>query len=269
MPELPDVEVLRRRFARSGLKRRIDAVDARTPRILAGASASAFRDRLTGRRFREARRYGKRLYCALDRGGWVSMHFGLSGDLRFYKKQEPPPPFARVVIDFAKGEHVAYTNRRMIGRVEWVDDMATDVRAKKLGPDALDPRFTLAAFQRALAARRGGIKSVLMDQHVLAGIGNEYSDEILFQCGVHPLTPLPALGKRTRAKLYGAMRKILTRAIAAGAEPERLPKNFLIPRRRAGEICPRCGGRVRRLTVEGRSSYFCPRCQPQARAVRN
>lgn len=260
MPELPDVEILRRRFAARGLGRRIDAVGLQTPRILAGISPRELSARLIGRQFREARRYGKRLYCALG-NGWVSFHFGLTGDLVFYGDHDPEPRFARVVLDFARGERLAYVNQRMIGRVEWVDDMAADIAARKLGPDALDRRFTVAAFRRALNGRRGSVKSVLMDQSVLAGIGNEYSDEILFQCRLHPLTPLASLGDRERADLYRTLRAVLTRAIACGAEPERLPRHFLIPHRRAGAECPRCGGAVQRITVEGRGTYLCPRCQ--------
>lgn len=265
MPELPDVEVMRRRFARGGLKRRIDAVEVITPRVLAGLSPPQLRARLIGRRFRATRRYGKRLYCSLDRGGWLSMHFGLTGDLQFYPDDAAAPHFSRAVIDFAGRQRVAYTNRRMIGRIEWVDDMAADVRAKKLGPDALDPRLTLPAFQRTLAGRRGSVKGVLMDQAVLAGIGNAYSDEILFQRRLHPQTPLAALGERARAQLYRTMRQVMQRAIACGAEPERLPKNFLIPHRRAGQKCPRCHGAIRRIGIGGRGSYYCPRCQAPPR----
>ncbi|MFL6621884.1 MAG: Fpg/Nei family DNA glycosylase [Sulfurifustis sp.] len=267
MPELPDVEILRRRFAAQGVGHRIDAVGVQTPRILAGISAREFSARLIGRKFRRAQRHGKRLYCMLDRGGWVSFHFGLTGGLEFYRDPHPQPRFARVVLDFAAGRRLAYVNRRMIGRIEWVDDMAADIAARKLGPDALDRGFTAAAFKGALAGRRGTIKSVLMDQSVMAGIGNEYSDEILFQCRLHPLTPLATLGDRERAALYRTLRVVLKRAVECGAEPERLPRNFLIPHRRAGETCPRCGGLIKRIAVEGRGTYFCPRCQAKPRAT--
>ena len=265
MPELPEVETYRRRIAAKALRRRIDAVGVQAPRILGKLSARDFSARLVGRELRDARRYGKRLYCALDRDGAVAMHFGLTGDVVSYRDSEPQPKFARVVLDFSDGSRLAYVNRRMFGRVELVDDMAHDVRAKKLGPDALDPKLTPPKFRQALAERRCAIKSVLMDQAVIAGIGNEYSDEILFQAGIHPQTPASALGRRELDKLFRTTKQVLERAIAAGAEHERFPKRFLIPHRRAGEKCPRCDGKVRRLTVGGRSAYFCPRCQVRAR----
>lgn len=265
MPELPDVEVIRRTFSRRALKRPIADVEVKAPRILGGLSEWELKARIVGRQFRQARRYGKRLYCALDEGGWLSMHFGLTGDLQFYKNSALPPPFARVVIDFASGEHIAYTNRRMIGRIEWVEDIQKDIKTKKLGPDALGPKFTAAAFRRALDERHGSVKTVLMDQSVIAGIGNAYSDELLFQCRLHPLYRLEMLTDKARGQLYRALKDIIKKAIAAGAEPDRLPKQFLIPHRRAGDNCPRCGTSISRIDIEGRGSYFCPQCQPKSR----
>lgn len=269
MPELPDVEVLRRRFAKGALERPIRAVDVKRPRILAGVSTRGLAKHLVGRRFQDVRRYGKRLYCAVDRDGWISIHFGLTGDLVFYRDDEPKPHFARVILDFPKGEHVAYTNRRMIGRIEWVDDMAADVRNKKLEPDVLDPKFSPAAFKFVLQGRRDTLKSALMDQMAMAGIGNAYSDEVLFQCRLHPLTRVVSLADSALVLLYHVLRTTMKRAIAAGADPDRLPKEFLIPHRRAGEMCPRCGGALSRLEIDGRGSYFCTRCQPKPKARRN
>ncbi len=124
----------------------------------------------------------------------------------------------------------------MIGRIEWVEDISADIRAKGLGPDALDPRLTLAAFKHALAGKRGSVKSILMDQGVIAGIGNAYSDEILLHARLHPLTPVDAIGARGLARLYRTKPDVLKRAIACGADPGRLPKNLLIPPQA-------CGGR--------------------------
>jgi len=268
VPELPEVEVYRRRLARA-LRARIDAVGVQTPRILQGVSAREFSARLIGARLTSARRHGKRLYAALDRGGWLALHFGLTGDLALYRDGEPEPPYARVVLDLDDGRRIAYINRRMIGRIGLVPDMAADVRAKKLGPDALDRRLSPDVFRRALAGRRGAIKAVLMDQEVVAGIGNEYSDEILFQAGLHPATPAAALDARALGRLYRHMRKVLTQAVAAGADHARFPKRFLIPNRRAGAPCPRCGGTVTRLHIGGRTGYFCETCQSKPGSERD
>jgi formamidopyrimidine-DNA glycosylase len=262
MPELPDVEMKRREFAGHALGRRIDTVEVITPRILGGMSPGVLQSRLSGRRFRAAQRYGKRLYTGLAGDGWLSFHFGLSGTLRFYRAADAAPAAARVVIGFAGGERLAYVNRRMIGRIEWVTHPALDVRAKQLGPDALDRRLTPARFQRALTERRGAIKAVLMDQTVIAGVGNEYSDEILFQCRLHPATPVAALDARAVLNLYRKLRAVLQCAIECDADPRRFPPAFLIPRRRAGGRCPRCDGVLKTARVGGRNGYFCRRCQP-------
>jgi formamidopyrimidine-DNA glycosylase len=261
MPELPDVEVFRRRFAAGALNLRIEHVQVRTPRIVARLTPTQLKAQLKGHCFRVTRRYGKRLYVGLDGGGWLSLHFGMSGALEVYEDEQSEPAFARMVIDFEGRRRFAYTNRRMIGRVEFVADPSEDVRAKQLGPDALDPRLTLAAFKRVLEGRRGSLKSVLMEQSVIAGIGNAYSDEILFQARLHPQTSVAALDRDTLGRLFRTMRRVLKQAVASGAEPARLPATFLIPRRRAGQRCPCCNGPVRSYRVGERNGYFCPACQ--------
>ncbi|HEY8552972.1 MAG TPA: DNA-formamidopyrimidine glycosylase family protein [Burkholderiales bacterium] len=261
MPELPEVEIFRRRFAANALRRRIDAVGAQRAGVLDGISARQFSARLIGRRFTGVARHGKRLYCRLDRNGWMAVHFGLTGDLVPYRDREPEPAFARVVIDFAGGTRLAYVNRRMIGRIGFVEDPARDVEAKGLGPDALDPKLTAATFRARVGAKRGPIKAVLMDQAVIAGIGNEYSDEILFQCRLHPLTPAHTLDARALGRLFRATRRVLEKSIAVGADHEKLPRTYLLRARRAGAPCPRCGGKVARLHIGGRSGYFCRSCQ--------
>jgi formamidopyrimidine-DNA glycosylase len=266
MPELPDVEVFRRDFSRQALGRGIERVDIITPRILAGTSPHLLQACLTHREFRAAQRYGKRLYAAVDNDGWLSFHFGLSGRLWYGTVDEAPPPGARLLIGFRDGGRLAYLNPRMIGRIEWITDPALDVRAKRLGPDALDRHLTLTKFTQAVGGHRRGIKAVLMDQSVVAGIGNKYSDEILFQSRLHPLTPANVLDAPTLADLYRKLRVVVKRAIASGAEAEHLPGNFLIPQRRTNGSCPRCGGPIRELRSGGRRGYFCPHCQPRPAA---
>jgi formamidopyrimidine-DNA glycosylase len=263
MPELPDVEIFRRRFAAKGLRRLIDAVDVRTPRVVAKVSPNELKRRLIGGEFKEARRYGKRLYVGLQDGEWMSLHFGLSGELKINKREDEVPGFARVIIDLSDGHRLSYTNRRMIGRIELVRDPRDDVRAKGLGPDALDSKLTASAFYQLLHNRKGGLKNVLMDQSIIAGIGNAYSDEILFQARLHPAQSPAELNKSALSTLYRILRQVLRQAIAAHADPARLPRHFLIPHRRSGAKCPRCDGSIERYRVGERHGYFCPSCQRQ------
>jgi formamidopyrimidine-DNA glycosylase len=100
-----------------------------------------------------------------------------------------------------------------------------------------------------------------MDQHALAGIGNVYADEILFQARIHPGRRPHALDCRELNRLFNGLRKVLRKAIAAGADPARMPKSFLLPRRERGARCPRCGARIKTMVIGGRTTYYCPRCQ--------
>lgn len=264
MPELPDVEVYRRELQSKALNQRIAAVDVKSPRILGRFPAKRFIEGLRGRRLTGTQRHGKRLYATLDGGGVLALHFGMTGALRYFAGEDPEPAFDRVRIDFENGRHLGYYNRRMIGRVALLDDAQADIAARELGPDALD--LDPETFRERLAGSRGAIKSVLMDQTAIAGIGNIYADEILFQARVHPQARTAELDAATIRRIHKTMQAVLKKAIERGAEPERLPRNFLIPRREAGETCPACGGRIARVAVGGRSTYFCPRCQPKPKS---
>ncbi len=194
MPELPDVEGFKRLLVKTALGKRIDRVSVHDARILGKCAPRSFIEGLEGVSFAEARRHGKHLMARLDRGGWLTLHFGMTGALRFVEE----PPFTRVRFDFAKDGHLAYTNKRMIGRVGLVDDAADFIAEEKLGPDALDRRFDFDAFEARITGIKRDVKSVLMDQEIVAGIGNIYSDEILFQARVDPRTRIDQLSAAQR-----------------------------------------------------------------------
>jgi formamidopyrimidine-DNA glycosylase len=269
MPELPDVELYRRYLDEHALGRTIARVAVNDARILGELAASAFVARLSGNRFEESRRHGKHLLVRLRRDGWLTLHFGMTGGLVHFRDAADDPPYDRVRFDFAGGDHLAYVNRRMLGRVGLAADADAFIRDEQLGPDALDPAFDLPAFARALRGRRRDVKSVLMDQALIAGIGNIYADEILFQARLHPKAPVTSLGERERALLFEQIKAVLTTAIdcGAGAEQllERLPDDYLLPQREKDGKCPRCGAKIATLKAAGRTAYFCPRCQPAPR----
>ncbi len=265
MPELPDVELYRRYLDQHALRQTVERVAVNDARILGQLSARAFSARLTGNRFEDTRRHGKHLLVRLQRGGWLTLHFGMTGDLVYFQHEADDPPYDRIRFDFTGGGHLAYVNRRMLGRVGLADDAEAFIRGEELGPDALDPAFDLAAFAKAIEGRRRDVKSVLMDQALIAGVGNIYADEILFQARLHPHTPVTSLDERQRAELFRQLRQVLEKAIACGAGAEqaveRLPDDFLLPHREKQGKCPRCGGSIATLKAAGRTSYYCPRCQ--------
>jgi formamidopyrimidine-DNA glycosylase len=234
-------------------------------RILGDLAEKALVARLEGDQLQSSRRHGKHLLVRLARDGWLTMHFGMTGSLEYVKPADADVPYDRIRLDFGDGS-LAYVNRRMLGRVGLADDADAFIAAEGLGPDALDPTFDLEKLSAALDGRRE-VKAVLMDQTLVAGIGNLYADEILFQVRLHPKAPGRKLGEAKRRTLFEKIREVLQTAIdcRAGAEQflEHLPKSYLLPQRHEGGICPRCSSKLATLKAAGRTSYYCPRCQPE------
>lgn len=259
MPELPDVEVFRRYLDSTALHKTITEVEVETARILEGVSKAKLQKALTGRQFQVTHRHGKHLLAAFDKDAWLTFHFGMTGFLKYFKQMDQEPEHDRLLISFDNEYHLAYVSQRKLGAVGLTDDVEDFVEEKELGPDAL--RIDLEGLRQVIKGKRGSIKSFLMNQKHLAGIGNIYSDEILFQSRLHPKAEVNNLARDTVEQLYQAMQDVLRGAIAAQADPERFPKAFLIPHRHPGGTCPRCRGEVKKISISGRSGYFCPACQ--------
>jgi formamidopyrimidine-DNA glycosylase len=193
------------------------------------------------------------------------MHFGMNGSLQFVPRGAAEPPYTRLQLNFEGGDSLAYVNPRRLGGVGICESIERFIAQSSLGRDVLDPGFDLRKFGATLAGSKRDIKTVLMDQQVMAGLGNIYSDEILFQARIHPETAARDLPAETVARLFGAMHQTLKTAIDCGAGSERgmdqLPKNFLLPRRHRGGHCPRCGTALATAKRSGRTSYYCPHCQ--------
>ena len=264
MPELPDVERYRRHLAATSLGREIADITVRKAKEL-DTPAGNLRQALRGRRLKATRRHGKHLLVELHDGPDLALHFGMTGRLQHFKDPADDPKYDRVRFDFADGTHLAFDDRRQLGSIGLTADADAFFREQKLGPDALDPKLTEAAFTALFAAKKGNVKAALMDQSLVSGVGNIFSDEILFQAGIHPRADRKALGRAELARLYRALRKVLKTAVARGGGSEEfagaVPKSFLIPHRERGARCPRCGGAIETLKLSGRTAYFCPACQ--------
>jgi formamidopyrimidine-DNA glycosylase len=140
-----------------------------------------------------------------------------------------------------------------------VEERSSFIRQKDLGPDVLN--LEQNQFVKLLSGRRGIIKSALMDQAIFAGIGNIYSDEILFQAGILPTTEISELSAQALGELYRITRQVLEKGIEVQGEVRRLPDSYIIPQRKKGGICPRCGMKLNHTTLGGRTSYFCSKDQ--------
>ncbi len=267
MPELPDVELFRRIFEEHGLGRPVAGVEVADPRILEDVEPHRFIAELTGDRFRATRRHGKNLFAARAKGGHLHMHFGMTGALEWFADE--PPPYTRVLWRFREPPHLAYVNVRMLGGVGLVDDIEAFLAERRIGPDALDPALDFEAFSAALGSGRRPVKAALVDQGVVAGIGNVYADEILFQAGLRPEVPVSALDEDWRRRLFAAMREVLAEAVRRGAAAERfterLPETWLTRVRGPGAACPRCGTPLATVKMSARTGYYCPRCQVDPR----
>lgn len=267
MPELPDVENYCRYFKRHALKKAITGVAVGDKRALDHISERQLQDRLTGAQFVATRRHGKHLFARTSKGGWLTMHFGMTGHLEYFKDGEDEPSHDRVRFDFGKSGHLGYVDPRLFGRVGFVDDADAFIKEHDLGVDALDPKLTLARFKEALAGG-GGTKAALMDQSRIAGIGNIFADEILFQTRLHPLTDTGGLTPPQLKALFATTQKVLTTAIAAGAGAEgyweNLPRSYIIRQREKNGVCPRGHGPLSTLKAAGRTTYFCGKCQKRA-----
>jgi formamidopyrimidine-DNA glycosylase len=259
MPELPDVEVFKRYLDSTGLHQKIEQVELRDKKILGKASANSISKTLQGRRFESTRRHGKHLFVELGDDGWLVLHFGMTGFLQYFKGQEEDPRYHVLVVSFDNGYHLAYCSRRKLGTVDLTDDPDTFIDQEKLGPDALTLDFD--RFEQLLKGRRGSIKSLLMNQGAMAGVGNIYSDEILFQAEIHPKTAVNELNDAQRRKLFAKLKEVLDTAIDCKADPENLPHDYLLPHRSEGEPCPHCDQPLAQIRFSGRTAYYCPRRQ--------
>src|SRR5947208_11425296 len=173
MPELPEVESYSRYFREHALGQPIARVEVRDARILGEVRPDALARRLRGRSFVAVRRHGKHLFA--DAGaGWLHLHFGMTGDLAYYRDAEEEPRFARVVFDFRNGAHLAFEDMRLFGVVDLIDDPDAFIASHRLGRDPPDPTFGLRDFRKPLGGRRGAVKALLMSQELVAGRGNLY-----------------------------------------------------------------------------------------------
>jgi formamidopyrimidine-DNA glycosylase len=255
MPELPDVEGFRRELAEKLLGREIQAVDVRDAGVLRNTTPSALARNLMKHRFRKPRRHGKWLILPTD-GPVLLVHSGMTGQPYFAADGTAGKGYERLVIGLDRGE-LRYADLRKLRGI-WLaaDEDATAEVMGKQGPDALG--LDLASFRKALRGRRGALKPTLMNQSVVAGLGNLLVDEICWRAKVHPGRPVNSVDAR---HLHAAMKSVLQTSVRHGRVPG-LPRWLTRARDEPDPSCPRCGARLRRSRIGGRTTVWCPNCQP-------
>lgn len=262
MPEIPEAIVYRRRFDNSALHRKIARTEVLDPLILAGdLEPDRFERILKGREFTDTHRHGKHVFARYgDDTGWLALHFGMTGNLLCGEEGEVPE-YAYVQVHFSDDGHLAFVCPRKFARVRLIDTPRGFIEEKDLGPDVR--RADVDTFLRPFDGRRGTIKGRLLDQTVVAGLGNIYADEALYQERIHPRTPVPALSEDDLRGLYHAIQRVVDAAVAADADPTSMdPEQFMLPHRYGDERCPDTGVPLKTEQVSGRTAYVSPARQP-------
>jgi formamidopyrimidine-DNA glycosylase len=258
MPELPDVETFRAMVERHFKHAAVAGVTVHDPASLEDLDGPSLKRLLRRRPLLSAHRHGKFLFLDFDKQVTLSMHFGPAGSLIRMATSDKEPTHSRLRLDFTNWFSLAYVNRRRIGRVRRVESVTSVVRHAGLGPDAIARDLGVSEFSRLLDESRRPIKTLLTDQSKISGIGNTWSDEILFQSQIHPATPSASLSPRQRNHLFHVLRKVLTIAIiqdpTVDGFRDRLPPEFLLPHRHLGAACPRCGNELSQLRFGGHTS---------------
>ncbi|NJL83102.1 MAG: DNA-formamidopyrimidine glycosylase [Chloroflexaceae bacterium] len=281
MPELPEVETIRRGLASLTAKQEIRGGEVLLPRSLAyPLSVSEFWEALRGSCFERWERRGKYLLAALGRqdqpAGWLGVHLRMTGQLLWLGREEPLQSHVRLRFFVGERHELRFVDIRTFGKIWWVPpDQAPKqiiIGLQALGPEPNDPAFTLDYLARQLQKSHRPIKTLLLDQKLVAGLGNIYADEVLFDSAIAPTAIASQLTPAQIPRLHRAIQTVLQAAIARGGTTFSNYLNLLGVSGNYGEVawvygrtgkpCRRCGTPISRLKLAGRSAHFCPACQP-------
>lgn len=278
MPELPEVETIRRQLAERLPGRTVTRAAVADPLLVSPEAPEAFAAGIEGRRIASVGRRGKYLLFTLDSGETMAIHLRMTGRLHWRPDADGAEEerFLRARFDLDDGSTLTFGDMRRFGRAWIVPRPAGDPDAYwtgRVGVEPLSPRFTGRLLARLLEGRRGPIKAVLLNQALVAGLGNMYVDEALFQARIHPLRPAGTLDADEVRRLHRAIRDRLAAAVAAGGASidsyrdslgERgTMQDLLRVHLHEGEPCPRCRTTIRKTRVAQRGTYWCPACQPE------
>lgn len=258
MPELPSIEIFKKYFDSTSLNQKIKEAIIPNPEILVETSEKSLKDCLDSQFFISSSRYGKYLFASISNASFLVFHFGMTGFFKYHSINEEHTKHNRISIIFENGNILDFEDPRKFGKVSITNNISNFIEKQKLGPDAL--KIDLKSFKNLFQNRTGLIKPLLMNQHFLAGIGNLYADEILFQSRIHPLKKANQINNHELEILYENMVWVLKKAIEFNDRPRNFPENFLLSHRYHGGECPG-GGKLDIIKVGGRTTYYCPKKQ--------
>jgi formamidopyrimidine-DNA glycosylase len=270
MPELPEVETIRRGLASRLPGRRVEGVDFRPGKRLRFLSPRPL-EGLEGERFGKPERLGKFLLLRLEGGGTLLVHLGMTGKLTLHEVGEPERAHTHLVLALDDGTELRFSDPRRFGLLRLYGPGEAIPDLEGYGPDALGRGFTAERLRAALAGSRSPVKAVLMDQRKVAGVGNIYACEALWRAGIAPTRPAREVPAAKVRLLHESVRAVLRDSIGRGGtsfndyvdhigQPGRFVAELAVYDRE-GLPCPRCGSKVRRIVQSSRSTFHCARCQ--------
>ena len=277
MPELPEVETIRRQLAPALEGRRLERVEVLDGRWCEPAPPEAIADALEGRLIERVGRRGKYLILSLEDDVHLAMHLRMTGNLLLVGAEDEEPGHLRVRMTLSGGKNLLFVDVRRFGTGDVLlgSDALAEFFASRLGVEPLSPDFTAEALRAQARGRRQPVKAFLLNQERIAGVGNIYADEALFRARIHPLREVGTLRRAQVEALRDAVVDTLEAGIDAkgasiddyrhvdGAQGS-FQDRFLV-HTREGEPCPRCGTAIRKLRAAGRGTYICPNCQRRPR----
>ncbi|HEV2236467.1 MAG TPA: bifunctional DNA-formamidopyrimidine glycosylase/DNA-(apurinic or apyrimidinic site) lyase [Ktedonobacterales bacterium] len=271
MPELPEVEYVARQLRAALVGRAIVAVEVSWARAISVPAVEAFRTAVRGRRVAAVSRRAKHLLIALDAGETLVIHRRMTGNLTLVPAGVEPL-YTRVRFTLDDGRDLVFSDPRKFGRIALLAPAELQAMLAALGPEPLEEEFTPEVLAERLAGRERGLKALLLDQAVIAGLGNIYADEALFRARLHPLRAGASLAPAEVAALRWGIRDALRTGLEHGGttigrhrdayDEAGTNLDHLDVYRRTGQPCRRCGTAIARILVAQRGTHFCPRCQP-------
>lgn len=272
MPELPEVETVARSLAPQVVGRQIVGVEKLDwERMVETPAAPEFCALVAGRQILAVGRRAKWVLITLDAGWSLAIHLRMSGNLLVAGPEAAPDIYTHLVLALDDGRRIFFEDQRKFGRVRLLDAAGLAALDAAHGPEPLGERFTVAELARILAGRRTKLKPLLLDQTLIAGVGNIYASEALWLARLHPLLPAAQVGAEGAAALHAAIRQTLEQGIANQGSSLRNYRNsygesgsnqeHFFVYDRAGQPCERCGAPIERVVVAQRSTFYCPTCQ--------
>lgn len=273
MPEMPEVEIIRRDLADKVAGRRIMQAIIDLPRLIKWPAAAEFQAVATGKQIERLGRRGKYLLFYLEDSLVLVVHLRMTGRLYYTRSGELADKYTRIIFSLDNGDQLLYADTRTLGTLYLLpqDELWRISGLSTMGPEPLTTEFTLEYLSTGLANRKAKIKALLLNQQFIGGLGNIYVDECLFVAGIHPERIASSLNPDEASKLYDAINQVIAAGIEDGGTTFRDYRNGrggkgshqhnLYVYGRTNQPCHRCGNPIQRIEVAGRGTHFCPHCQ--------